>query len=337
MAVWDMDGYRHASPDKGRAPGHAGRTFHRAAVAASLLLFAGLSVWGYRVVMRQMHGLPVIHAEPGPARVAPENPGGELAQHQGLAVNMIAADGVAEKTADLLVLAPKSGDLSDDDGASDQLQITEGSSLGVPKLDLPAPRTVGKVLPGVTAEAMRPAAGHLNEPVPESLSTPALDDESLSADVEMTTASGAAITAQDIISPDVPGLSRSPFPPKRPEALSDDAGDDPMAEAAAAAVAQAMAEAPAPVDLDPESLTRGTQLAQIGSYESEEQARLEWDKAVAGFGPLMQGKQRVIQAAESGGRTFYRLRVAGFESRDDARRFCAAFRSGGQCVPAQVH
>ena len=53
-------------------------------------------------------------------------------------------------------------------------------------------------------------------------------------------------------------------------------------------------------------------------------------------GPLMAGKGRVIQEASSGGRSFFRLRVSGFTSRDDARRFCAAFRSGGQCVPALV-
>lgn len=109
-----------------------------------------------------------------------------------------------------------------------------------------------------------------------------------------------------------------------------------MAEAAAQAVAAAMAPPPE-VELDPASLAPGTQLAQIGSYETEAQAKLEWDKAVARFGALMTGKQRVIQAAESGGRSFYRLRVAGFTDRDEARRFCAVLKSGGQCVPAEVH
>ena len=42
----------------------------------------------------------------------------------------------------------------------------------------------------------------------------------------------------------------------------------------------------------------------------------------------MVGKLRVIQTAESGGRTFYRLRAAGFADEADARRFCSASTSG---------
>ena len=48
------------------------------------------------------------------------------------------------------------------------------------------------------------------------------------------------------------------------------------------------------------------------------------EMAEAAFGALMDGKRRVIETAESGGQTFYRLRVEGFADLDDARRFCAA-------------
>ena len=38
---------------------------------------------------------------------------------------------------------------------------------------------------------------------------------------------------------------------------------------------------------------------------------------------------------EKDGRTFYRLRIAGFESRDEARKFCAALiAAGNDCIPA---
>jgi hypothetical protein len=52
------------------------------------------------------------------------------------------------------------------------------------------------------------------------------------------------------------------------------------------------------------------------------------------FGDLMAGKSLVLQPAESGGRTFFRLRAHGFEDEDDARRFCVAFDAqGATCIP----
>ena len=42
----------------------------------------------------------------------------------------------------------------------------------------------------------------------------------------------------------------------------------------------------------------------------------------------------VLQPAESGGRTFYRLRAHGFDDEDDARRFCSAFvAQNATCIP----
>jgi hypothetical protein len=109
-----------------------------------------------------------------------------------------------------------------------------------------------------------------------------------------------------------------------------------MAEAAAAAVAAAFA-AGAAADLDPATLAPGTRLVQIGAYPNQAEARLEWDKTVARFGALMQGKRRVIETSESDGQSFYRLRVAGFTDAEDARAFCAALKAeNAVCVPATV-
>jgi hypothetical protein len=48
----------------------------------------------------------------------------------------------------------------------------------------------------------------------------------------------------------------------------------------------------------------------------------------------MAGKQRVIQKASSGGRTFYRLRVMGFTDMSAARHFCAALvAANADCIP----
>ncbi len=48
---------------------------------------------------------------------------------------------------------------------------------------------------------------------------------------------------------------------------------------------------------------------------------------------MIEGKARVIEAASSSGRDFFRLRVHAFASEEDARLFCAAIGPGGKrCV-----
>jgi hypothetical protein len=104
-----------------------------------------------------------------------------------------------------------------------------------------------------------------------------------------------------------------------------------------AAVAPASEVPAATVDVDPDTLPIGTRLVQFGAYDDRETAMAEWDNLQARFAALMEGKARVIQAAESGGKTFYRLRATGFEDVADARRFCAALiAENAQCISAQV-
>ena len=89
--------------------------------------------------------------------------------------------------------------------------------------------------------------------------------------------------------------------------------------------------------MDPDSLPPGTRLAQLGAYDSADVARNEWDKFYTRFGDYMEGKQRVIQKASSGGRTFYRLRAMGFDDLSDARRFCAVLVADNtDCIPVTI-
>lgn len=329
MAVWDRNDWGAAGRRQSGTVWGPQKTARLVGAALSAALVVGTLLWGYKLAMRQINGLPVIAAPEGPARVAPDNPGGELADHQGLAVNMIAALGEAEAAADLLVLAPRPMDLSAEDGTSDQLTVTLGAPLAAPAVP-PGPN-VGAVLPSTTLQAMRPSEGQLSEPLPE-----AAPDPILSPDLEPIEAgsieaalleAGVAPPASEIapgelVSANVPGVSASLIPLRKPAAMM---------------AATKVVESPVvTTEVDPASLVAGETLAQIGSYETEAEAKLEWDAAVVRFGALFDGKGRVIQAAESGGRSFFRLRVAGFPTRDDARRFCSALKSGGQCVPVTV-
>src|SRR6056297_2972365 len=83
----------------------------------SLALVVGIGVWSYKLLMRDVSGIPVVRALEGPMRVQPESPGGQQADHQGLAVNAVAARGSAEPPADRLILAPRPISLTDEDTA----------------------------------------------------------------------------------------------------------------------------------------------------------------------------------------------------------------------------
>ena len=118
------------------------------------------------------------------------------------------------------------------------------------------------------------------------------------------------------------GLGRSLRPRPRPATL------DPVAFAIAS-VTGARAEA-----VDPDTLPAGTHLAQIGALDSDEMARAEWTRLSRRLGDLLDGKRRVVEKAETGARTLYRLRVAGFADRADTRRFCSALQAeGADCIP----
>lgn len=260
------------SMDGGAAPSGQIATFTNIIGAAiSVALLIGLIVWSVHLIIRDVSGIPVVQALDGPMRIAPEDPGGRAADYQGLAVNTIAANGVAAAPRPQARLAPTSTELAPED------------------------QPLGTVV-----------AANVIEPVVE---TP----------------------VQVAAAPSHP-LAISSRPRARPVGL--------IRRERAAASAPEATIVPAVVkidEVDPLSLVPGTRLAQIGAYDTPEIARAEWDRIAAKFGPSFVGRQRVIQKAQSGGRTFYRLRVAGFADVIQARTFCADLVEGrAECIPVLV-
>lgn len=321
-----------------------------AGAATSVALIIGLGFWGYELAVRDVNGIPVIRALEGPARIAPENPGGELALHQGLAVNRIAADGTAADAAETLTLAPRTDGLADEDQPMGELAVAmdNAPALGLTDPAAPASRTLPASIDAAEVPVTGPAAARPSQPLPDG-----------PADLVETDAAAAPASDLTILPASVPGVVQSPRPLSRPgregasltvastaagsaeavsaETLGAEATEsDAMAEAAAAAVAAAMAPPPA-LDISPDALAVGTRLVQIGAYSSPSEAELQWDAAAERYGSLFDGKRRVIEPATSGGQMFYRLRVEGFSDVDDARRFCAALEAdNAECVPAVV-
>jgi hypothetical protein len=290
------------------------------AAGISVALIAGVGVWGYKLMVRDVSGIPVVQASAGEMRVRPDVPGGQLALNQGLAVNAVAADGVASAPADRLVLAPQPVTLTQE--------------------DMPIP--VGMVAP-----VQQPAAVNPEAAITENIDVAgALRSGSVEDLVAQLTAGSERIVVEDGASaPEVvaalatteamptavvatnavltaPGIKRSLRPNLRP------------ANAPAVVVPVSAPAATATSEVDAASLPAGTRLVQLGAFDSAEIAREQWGKLEGRFGDFLHGKSRIIQKAKSGGRTFYRLRALGFEDLSDARRFCSALLAQkADCIP----
>ena len=276
-----------------------------AGALTSVSLVAGLAFWGYQLTMRDVTGVPVVRALEGPMRVAPENPGGLPAEHQGLAVNAVAAAGEAEAPADRLVLAPRPVALAEDDlPAAAEPRLSPAEEAAVAQEEAPeesAPEAAPDPIQAALAMAVQETGGI--EPAEE--------------------AAAAEETDPKIIPASVPGVTRSPRPAARPAGV-----------AAARAAQPAASDAPAEIEVAAADVAAGSNLVQLGAYDSPDVARAEWQRLSGRFAALMEGKQRLVQSAKSGGRTFYRLRAVGFGDIADARRFCAALTAEkAGCIP----
>ncbi len=283
-----------------------------AGAALSLALIAGIGVWGYKLMVRDVSGIPVVRAVQGDMRVRPEEPGGQLARHQGLAVNSVAAEGFASGPVDQVALAPRTGGLAQED------------------------QPVPAVAPVIAPEALRPAAEAFDppsapvDPAPETVTadvpapakkTPAAKGPA-DTDAAVLLAAAEALPLPEEVLADGPGLKISARPRLRP------------ATAPAMVQNASFTTAPATAEIDPSKIPGGTRLVQLGAFDSAAIARGEWDRLATSFGDYLDGKSRVVQEAQSGGRTFYRLRAMGFKDLNDSRRFCAAFKAEGvDCIP----
>ena len=270
-----------------------------AGAALSLALIIGVSFWGYKLIMRDVSGIPVVRAMEGDMRVLPDNPGGAVALHTGLAVNEVAAMGEAGGLEDRLVLAPRTSGLAQEDL---EAQPTSDATIGkgaIAQTDVVAP-----VAPAAEFDEIAALAEQLAEGI-----TP-------------------LAPSVDAIAASVPGVATSVRPMIRPATLR---------IVAAAPVAAAPAGA-TEIVVNTEIFPAGTNLVQLGAFPNPTLAGQEWDRLQARFGQLMSDQSRVIQVSNQSSGTWYRLRASGFTDRAEARRLCAALQAEGtECIPVVVN
>lgn len=277
----------------------------------SVALIAGLAFWGYQLMVRDVSGVPVVRALEGPMRVAPENPGGQDTDHQGLAVNNIAAEGEAAAPAERLVLAPQATELASEDQTAAELQAA------VIEMTPVAPDGIATDTAAI-----------------EALSEPAVATEDQASLIQATllqltenqdaTAGVGQSESDGTIPATVAGVSRSQRPMLRPTLVLASLQTPATTDVPAGSVRT----------LNPTEIPVGTRLAQLGAFESVEIAQAQWLTFNTRFEDVMADKVQVIEKAQSGGKVFYRLRAHGFENLSQARQFCSALLAGqANCIP----
>lgn len=301
-------GYAHAAPVPPARPSAVppvsmARLLRGFGAVTSLVLLIGGGIWAWQMMQRDVSGVPVVRALEGPLRVAPEDPGGMQAAHQGLSVNELAADG-ATGVPDEIVLAPEPLDLDQE-------------------LSRPARDNAADAGPETLIEVGLPMAG----------ADPAEDPETAQKALGFVTPNRSAVTRSPR-----PAPRQTPAPGQ--QAASRDTAAQDADTALAAAVANSVAadlSREGGIDVDPSSIGPGTRLVQLGAFDSSAEARAAWDALAQRFKPLLDDRGRVIEAAHSGGSVFYRLRAHGFSDERDARRFCAALIDQRlDCIPVLI-
>jgi hypothetical protein len=267
----------------------------------SLAVFVGIVTWGAKTVLRDSSGVPVVRALEGPARVAPEDPGGLLVAHQGLTVNEVAGSQITVAADDPLHLAPRPINLQAED------------------------QPIQPVVDRENATATAPAAVVLPEPEMDAAEALVIDEtaESLAA---MLAAGTDTAPVKEPASAVIPASAGGgPIQSLRPRLRP-------------FAVFTRQTPRVAPRNILAAQIVRGAPMAQLGAFGSAEIAEQAWADLSERHGDYLVGKPHVILQAAVGGGTIYRLRVHGFENQEEARRLCTALnRQNAECYSVTMN
>ena len=275
--------------------------FYWIGAVLSLSLLAGAIGWSYKLVVRDINQIPIVRAQLGPLRVAPDNPGGLTAANQGLSVTQLA---VNEKPllSDEINLAPAAEILNEETSASllrevDKLnQIDETYEIK----EINAENTIS--LDG-SSGAMKGETASKTESLVAQV---AFSQKK----VEIENAVSLALSITSEFDPSLTSLR----PKTRPRSVQQNreliVSKKPMSK-----------------------LPIGSAIVQLGAFDSKSLAESEWRRFEKLLGSILAPKQMIIQKAESGGKIFYRLRASGFNDISDARQFCTAISDKVACIP----
>lgn len=279
--------------------------FYWTGAALSLFLLAGAIGWSYQLIVRDVNQIPIVRAQLGPLRVAPDNPGGLTAANQGLSVTQLA---VNEKPllSNEIYLAPAAEILNEENLA---LKVTEEYESN--KVD---------------------GAFEIKEVNAEnSMNLEALPDkkevDSRSNDVGVLSKAAFSQKKIEIENAVSLALSITNDPDKSLSWLRPKIRPVGFYRNGNITEDQIVSNEPMP------KLPIGSAVVQLGAFDSKSLAESEWQRFEKILGSILIPKKMVVQKAESGGKIFYRLRASGFSDISDARQFCTAISDKVACIP----
>ena len=260
-----------------------------------LAMFAGFVWLAYSEGVARGRGeTPVITAEAGPARVAPQNAGGAAEPYKGFKIYEQPAppdDDTAQSTA----LAPKPP--SPPPATKPALTEPTPAPTAPVKAEAPAAPVRAAPVPAAPAPAA-PVKVAAAPPKPVPAMKPSQLPAQPAAPIGAATAPPRALSA----TPAAPVVAAKPVPAATPSAAS----------------------APA---------ASGSFVLQIGAYKSQADANTAWTAYKAKHASLLSGYSPDVRQADLGEKgIWYRLRIAGFPSKDVATALCDRLKAdGGGC------
>ena len=280
-----------------------------AIISVNLMLWAGY--WAYNIISRDINGIPIVAAQPGPLRVTPDFPGGIEAENIELAVTKIASQELPPNP-QAVELAPSTAKLVDDD-------ITIYQALKQKKL---IDKHTFKNQQGhdeiIEAELFNKVSFGALKPSSLSENYTIVDNQSelVAAALALALKPSSQSTANSAISANINSRIMKPRP--RPGSLL---------------VMSSLFKNPNVILPVLGIVERGLAVVQFGTFETEEVAFSEWGRLGKNFAVILDGRPKYVERIQRNGNEMYRLRLGGFANLDDANRFCSAVISEENCVP----
>ena len=279
--------------------------FYWTGAALSFFLLVGAIGWSYQLIVRDINQIPVVRAQLGPLRVAPDDPGGLTAANQGLSVTQLA---VNEKPllSNEIHLAPAAEILNAEHLA---LQVTEDvkSNIDDGAFEIKEVNAENSINLKEVSNEIEVDTGSNKEVVHSKV---AFSQKKI--EIENAVSLALSITDDPV---DSLTLLRPKIRPMTFRLNNKTTGDQ-------------------VVNNEPISnLPMGSAVVQLGAFENKNLAKSEWQRFEKLLGSILFSKKMIVQKAESGGKIFYRLRASGFDDISDARQFCSAISDRVACIP----
>ena len=278
-----------------------------AVISLNLILWAGY--WTYNIISRDINGIPIVAAQPGPLRVAPDTPGGIEAENIELAVTKIASQELPPNPK-AVELAPGTEKLTPDDltifQAIKQKKIIDRQAALNNQIHL------GVIEPNLSKEISFEPVNTVTNTANYSIT------ENQSELVAAALALALKPSADNLIGNAVAQNKFKQIKPRpRPNSLL-----EVSVSTTETVIRPALA-----------SVETGLAVVQFGTFATETVAFEEWDRLSKNLSVILDGRPKYVERIKRNGNEIYRLRLGGFVNIDDASRFCSAVISQENCVP----